>query len=163
LAGTVLAAEGRRAVGVEPEAGDDVRRSLETGERIRIDVPRTIADGLQTTSPGAVPFAILQGRAEVVTVSDGELVDAMRFLFERPRGALDRAAAGGGELDRVLAPVVGLAVAHDQPVPLELFDRRRGRRGIHAQQSADLLLRHRASGGERAEHGVVPELEADRL
>ena len=105
LAGTVLAAEGRRAVGVEPEAGDDVRRSLETGERIRIDVPRTIADGLQTTSPGAVPFAILQGRAEVVTVSDGELVDAMRFLFERlklvvePSGAAGVAALLAGRVD----------------------------------------------------------------
>src|SRR5207253_7980923 len=64
LAGTTLAADGRRVVGVEPETGDDVRRSLEAGERIRIDVPKTIADGLQTTSPGAVPFAILQGRAE---------------------------------------------------------------------------------------------------
>jgi threo-3-hydroxy-L-aspartate ammonia-lyase len=103
--GAALAAEGRRVVGVEPEAGDDVRRSLEAGERVRIDVPKTIADGLQTTSPGAVPFAILQGRAEVVTVSDAELVDAMRFLFERlklvvePSGAAGVAALLAGRID----------------------------------------------------------------
>ena len=95
LAGTTLAADGRRVVGVEPETGDDVRRSLEAGERIRIDVPKTIADGLQTTSPGAVPFAILQGRAEVVTVSDPELVDAMRFLFERLKLAVEPSGAAG--------------------------------------------------------------------
>jgi threo-3-hydroxy-L-aspartate ammonia-lyase len=105
LAGTALAAGERRVVGVEPEAGDDVRRSLEAGERVRIDVPQTIADGLQTTSPGAVPFAILQGRAEVVTVSDVELVDAMRFLFERlklvvePSGAAGVAALLAGKLE----------------------------------------------------------------
>ena len=41
-----------RVVGVEPEAGDDTRRSLAAGERVRIDVPRTIADGLQSDEPG---------------------------------------------------------------------------------------------------------------
>jgi threonine dehydratase len=95
LAGTALAAEGRRIVGVEPEAGDDVRRSLETGERVRIDVPKTIADGLQTTSPGAIPFAILRGRAEAVTVTDAELVAAMRFLFERLKVVVEPSGAAG--------------------------------------------------------------------
>ena len=38
-----------RVVGVEPEAGNDTRRSLAAGERVRIDVPRTIADGPQAT------------------------------------------------------------------------------------------------------------------
>ena len=42
----------RRVVGVEPEAGDDWRRSFAAGERVTIDVPRTIADGLQTNAPG---------------------------------------------------------------------------------------------------------------
>ncbi len=45
-------APGCEVVGVEPEAGDDVRRSLEAGERVSIDVPRTICDGQQTTAPG---------------------------------------------------------------------------------------------------------------
>ena len=73
-----------RVVGVEPEAGDDMRQSLASGERVTIDVPRTIADGLQTTSPGALPFEVIQRLVdEVVTVRDEQLVEAMRFLFER--------------------------------------------------------------------------------
>jgi threo-3-hydroxy-L-aspartate ammonia-lyase len=105
LAGTTLAAAARRVVGVEPEAGDDVRRSLASGERVRIDVPRTIADGLQTTQVGAVPFEVLNGRVEVVTATDAELVDAMRFLFERlklvvePSGAAGVAALLAGKIE----------------------------------------------------------------
>ena len=38
--------------GVEPEAGDDFAQSLREGRRVSIPVPKTIADGLQTTSPG---------------------------------------------------------------------------------------------------------------
>jgi threonine dehydratase len=106
LAGTALAADGRRVVGVEPEAGDDVRQSLAAGERIGIAVPKTIADGLQTTQVGAVPWEILRERVDqVVTVSDAELVDAMTFLFERlklvvePSGAAGVAALLAGRID----------------------------------------------------------------
>ena len=106
ISGCAVAAEGVELVGVEPEAGDDVRRSLETLERVTIPVPRTIADGLQTTSPGELPFAIMRERvARVVTVTDEELVVAMRFLFERlklvvePSGAAAAAALLGGAID----------------------------------------------------------------
>jgi threo-3-hydroxy-L-aspartate ammonia-lyase len=100
LAGCATAAKGIepaiRVVGVEPETGDDVRRSLERGERVQIDVPRTIADGLQTTSPGAVPFEIVQRLvAGIVTVSDEQLVDAMRFLFERLKLVVEPSGAAG--------------------------------------------------------------------
>jgi threonine dehydratase len=110
LSGTAVAADGRKVWGVEPEAGDDVRRSLQEGRRVAIDVPRTIADGLQTTAVGEAPFAVIRDRvAAIVTVSDDELVDAMRFLFERmklvvePSGAAGVAAllAGKIEGDRV--------------------------------------------------------------
>ena len=86
-------------IGVEPETADDTRRSLEAGERIRGDVPRTIADGLQVPVPGELTFEVnrrlLRG---VVTVSDLEIVDAIVFLFERlkmvvePSGAASVAA-----------------------------------------------------------------------
>ena len=70
--------------GVEPEGGDDFRRSLLAGERISIDVPATIADGLQTTQPGVLTFAIVRALcAGIVTVSDAQLRAAMRFAFER--------------------------------------------------------------------------------
>ena len=95
-----------RVVGVEPEAGDDTRRSLAAGERVRIDVPRTIADGLQVTQPGELTFDVNRRRVdEVVTVSDDEIVEAMAFLFDRlkvvaePSGAVGVAALLSGKLD----------------------------------------------------------------
>jgi threonine dehydratase len=95
-----------RVVGVEPEAGDDTRRSLATGERVRIDVPRTIADGLQATEPGELTFEVNRERVdEVVTVTDDEVVEAMVFLFDRlklvaePSGAAGVAALLSGRLD----------------------------------------------------------------
>jgi len=95
-----------RVVGVEPEAGDDFVRSLAAGERVRIDVPRTIADGQQLPLPGELTFPVIQNLVdEVVTVSDAEIVDAMRLLFERtktvtePSGACAFAALLAGRVD----------------------------------------------------------------
>ena len=98
MAGTALAAHGLDSAtpiyGVEPEAGDDFARSLERGERVTIALPRTIADGLQTTSPGVVTFAVAaQHECRIVTVSDDELRDAMRFAFERMKLVLEPSAA----------------------------------------------------------------------
>ena len=97
---------GIRVVGVEPEGGDDTRRSLASEGRVRIEVPRTIADGLQATEPGELTFEVNRARVdEVVTVSDEEIVDAMVFLFDRlklvvePSGAVGVAALLSGKLD----------------------------------------------------------------
>jgi threonine dehydratase len=95
-----------RVIGVEPEEGDDFVRSLAAGERVRIDVPRTIADGQQLPIPGELTFPVIQELVdEVVTVSDAEIVDAMRLLFERaktvtePSGASAFAALLAGRID----------------------------------------------------------------
>lgn len=110
LSGTLLAARtlapGARVVGVEPEAGDDAKRSLARGSIVHIDTPVTIADGAQTQHLGALTFAILSGAAEgvrgvdeVLTASDAELVAVMRQLAEtlkivaEPTGCLGLAAA----------------------------------------------------------------------
>jgi threonine dehydratase len=92
-----------RVVGVEPEAGDDWRQSLARGERVRIDVPRTIADGLQADEPGRLTWEVASRLVdEVVTVTDAQIVDAMRFMFERlklvvePSGAVGIAAVQQG-------------------------------------------------------------------
>jgi threonine dehydratase len=70
--------------GVEPEAGDDTKRSLQAGERVRIPVPRTIADGQQVEIPGVLTFDINKRLLDgVLLVSDAQIVQAMRFLFER--------------------------------------------------------------------------------
>ncbi len=97
---------GVRVVGVEPEAGNDTQRSLAARERVRIDVPRTIADGLQATEPGELTFEVNRRLVdEVVTVSDAEMVDAMAFLFDRmkvvaePSGAVGIAALLTGRVD----------------------------------------------------------------
>jgi len=93
---TVAAARGVRVVGVEPEAGDDTRRSLEAGERVTIDVPRTIADGLQVTAPGALTFEVNRRLLDgIVTVTDAELVGAMRFAFDRLKLVLEPSGAAG--------------------------------------------------------------------
>ena len=89
-----------RVIGVEPEAGNDVQQSLARGEIVHIDVPRTIADGAQTQHAGRYTFPVIQALVdEVVTVSDEQLVKAMRFFGERmkivvePTGCLGAAAA----------------------------------------------------------------------
>jgi threo-3-hydroxy-L-aspartate ammonia-lyase len=106
---------GIRVVGVEPEAGDDTARSLATGERVQVGVPRTIADGLQASEPGELTFAVNRERVdEVVLVSDAEIVDAMTFLFDRmklvvePSGAVGIAALLAG---RVRGERVGVVVS----------------------------------------------------
>jgi threonine dehydratase len=94
-----------RVAGVEPEQGNDTARSLASGKRVNVGVPRTIADGLQAAEPGELTFAVNRELVdEVVTVSDAEIVDAMGFLFDRmklvaePSGAVGIAALLNGRL-----------------------------------------------------------------
>jgi threonine dehydratase len=85
--------------GVEPEAGNDTQRSLAEGRIVHIDTPRTIADGAQTQHSGALTFPVIQALVKgIVTASDDQLVQAMRFFAERmkivvePTGCLGAAA-----------------------------------------------------------------------
>jgi threo-3-hydroxy-L-aspartate ammonia-lyase len=110
IAGCATAALGlcpdSEVVGVEPEVGDDTRRSLAAGERVRVPVGRTIADGQQLDLPGERTFPVIRERvAAVVCVSDAEIVAAMRFAFERlklvlePSGASALAALLAGRVE----------------------------------------------------------------
>ncbi|KAL9188630.1 hypothetical protein ACHAXT_007008 [Thalassiosira profunda] len=73
-----------KIIGVEPEAGNDAQQSMETGKIVHIETPVTIADGAQTQHLGNLTFAIMQKNvSEVITVTDEELVDGMRFFGER--------------------------------------------------------------------------------
>jgi threo-3-hydroxy-L-aspartate ammonia-lyase len=119
IAGCATAAKGLRpgirVVGVEPEAGDDTARSLAAGERVHIDLPRTIADGLQAAAPGELTFEVNRELVDdVVTVSDAEIVDAMVFLFDRlklvtePSGAVGVAALLAG---RVHGERIGVVIS----------------------------------------------------
>lgn len=99
---------GARVIGVEPQAGDDYARSLAAGHRVSIAIPDTIADSLQLTCPGELTFSINQPLLDgVVTVSDAELVAAMRFAFERLKLVVE--PGGAAALAALLAERVELA------------------------------------------------------
>jgi threo-3-hydroxy-L-aspartate ammonia-lyase len=121
LAGCALAAHARSpgiaVYGVEPEAGDDGRRSFREGRIVTIPVPRTIADGAQTTYLGRLTFPIIRERVtDIVTVSDAELIETMRFfagrmkLVAEPTGCLAAAAVLHGKLD-VAGKRVGIVIS----------------------------------------------------
>lgn len=104
LSGCAVAAHhwspGCRVFGVEPLAGNDVQQSLRSGNRVRIPVPQTIADGAQTQQVGQLTFPIIQQYVEdILTVTDKQLCQQMRFFMERmkivvePTGCLAAAAA----------------------------------------------------------------------
>jgi threonine dehydratase len=110
LAGSALAMRARspagQVFGVEPEAGNDGQRSFRSGAIVRIDTPQTIADGAQTQQLGVLPFEIIRRDvSDMLTVSDAQLVEAMRFFAERmkmvvePTGGLGFAAARAMKAD----------------------------------------------------------------
>jgi threonine dehydratase len=89
-----------RLYGVEPEAGNDGQQSFRSGAIVHIDTPKTIADGAQTQHLGQYTFPIiLRDVDDILTVTDDELVQCMRFFAERmkivvePTGCLGFAAA----------------------------------------------------------------------
>jgi threonine dehydratase len=104
LSGTALAtralAPGCRLYGVEPAAGDDGQRSFRSGTIVHIETPQTIADGAQTQHLGAHTFPVIRRDVtDVLTATDAQLVEAMRFFAARmklvvePTGCLGLAAA----------------------------------------------------------------------
>jgi threonine dehydratase len=104
LSGSALAARALspscKVYGVEPQAGNDGQQSFRTGSIVHIDTPKTIADGAQTQHLGEYTFAIIRRDVDdVLTVTDEQLVQAMRFFSERmkmlvePTGCLGFAAA----------------------------------------------------------------------
>ena len=110
LSGSALSARALsprcQVYGVEPEAGNDVQQSIRRGERVRIPTPRTIADGAQSPMVGELPFEIIRRHVDdILTVTDDQLVEAMRFYAERmkmvvePTGCLTLAAACHAGLD----------------------------------------------------------------
>ncbi len=121
LSGSALAAKalspGCAVYGVEPEAGNDGQQSFRQGSIVRIAVPNTIADGAQTQSLGRQTFEIIRRDVtDILTVSDEELIDCMRFFATRmkivtePTGCL--AFAGARSFGKRLAGSrVGLIVS----------------------------------------------------
>ncbi len=97
LSGTLVAARHLlphvTVMGCEPEGADDAARSLRTGVRAMDFVPRTIADGLRTPL-GENGFEILRRDLDdIVLVSEKEIVDAMRFVWERAKLIIEPSSA----------------------------------------------------------------------
>ena len=136
LSGSALSARALaprcRVIGVEPELADDATRSFRTGTLHTVSNPPTIADGARTPSLGKLTFPLVrQNVDDMATVSDDDLVRAMRFAWERmklvvePTGVLGLAAALTGKVD-VAGKRVGVILSGgnvDLVYALELFRR----------------------------------------
>jgi threonine dehydratase len=98
LAGTALAVKGRSPQtsvrAAEPASADDARRSLLAGTIQTSDDPKTIADGLRTTSLGEKTFAVISRHVDqIVTATEAEILDAMRFVWERAKIVVEPSGA----------------------------------------------------------------------
>ncbi|MFX0075238.1 MAG: threonine/serine dehydratase [Candidatus Hermodarchaeota archaeon] len=109
ISGSSIAAKGLdprvKVIGIEPKNADDAFRSFQTGRRLPVANPDTIADGLRT-SVGEKTFPIIQEYVnDIVTVSEDQIIDAMKFYWERmklivePSGAVSLAGLISGSID----------------------------------------------------------------
>jgi len=83
-----------RCYPVEPDTADDTLQSFRKGERVTIPPPPTIADGLRVQIPGKLTFPIVQQLAEdVLTVSDDEIIETLRFMLFRMKILVETSGA----------------------------------------------------------------------
>jgi threonine dehydratase len=97
LGGTAIAAKSlrpeARVIGCEPAGADDAFRSLAEGRLVPMANPQTIADGLRA-SLAERTFAILRERVDAIhTVSEEEIVAAMRLVWERMKIIIEPSSA----------------------------------------------------------------------
>jgi len=84
LAATVLAADGSRVVGVEAAASPAFSTAIARGAIVEVPVAPTLADGLAgNLEAGTITPRLVAGRAEIASVTEAEIADAMRFLALR--------------------------------------------------------------------------------
>lgn len=115
-----------KVYGVEPEAGNDAQQSFRAGRIIEIATPKTIADGAQTIHIGEKTFAIIQQKVDdILTVTDAQLIEQMKFCAERmkmiiePSGVLGLAGAINCGID-IKGKKVGVIISGGN-VDLERF------------------------------------------
>ena len=96
---------GAQIVGIEPEGAADFCQSLVAGERVRIERPTSICDGLCSYDVGEHNWPILQAHvAKAVSVPDLDTQQAMRWIYRthglrvEPSGAIAVAAALTGKV-----------------------------------------------------------------
>ena len=95
VGGVAAAAPDRRVIAVEPERSAAVREGLAAGKSVAV-VPDSIADGLSAPFAGETALEILRAHGvESVLVTEEEIEDGFRFLYERAKLACEPAAAVG--------------------------------------------------------------------
>jgi threonine dehydratase len=119
-----------RIVGVEPEASPDMQRSVRVGERVTVPISPSIADGQLLETPGEITFGVISSLVdEIVTVTDTEIIEAMRLLFERTKLVVE--PSGASAFAAVLAGRV-----HDERIGVVLSGA-----NVSAERFAELLAR----------------------
>jgi threonine dehydratase len=116
-AATAAVRPGVAVWGVEPEGADAMSRSLRSGSAVHLDSVATVADGLAAPMAGVLNHELVAALAAgVVTVTDPEIVSAMRILLERTKLLVEPAGAAG------LAAVMEgrVALRGDAPVAVVL-------------------------------------------
>lgn len=112
ISGCSIAAKGLdprvKVIGIEPKNADDAFQSFQSGKRLPVVNPDTIADGLRT-SVGEKTFPIIQEYVnDIITVTEEQIIDAMKFYWERmklivePSGAVPLAGLLSGGLNSSL-------------------------------------------------------------
>ncbi len=122
LSGSAIAARGVapgcRVIGVEPEVANDATLSFRTGILHTVKNPPTLADGTRTPSLGKLTFPLVREYvADMATVSEAAIAEAVRFLFARtklvvePSGALGVAALLSGTVKPQSGARVGVILS----------------------------------------------------
>ncbi|CAN5659688.1 threonine ammonia-lyase [soil metagenome] len=133
LAGIAVAvkalAPAARVIGIEPERTPKLSRARAAGKPVRLEHQQSIADGLLVGEIGDITFRHHQAYIDdVVTVSDDDIVHAMRHLLDRgklvvePSGAITVAALMTGAA-RPRGPTVAVLSGGniEWPALLKLF------------------------------------------
>jgi threonine dehydratase len=135
-----LSGSAAKVVGVEPELAGDAQASFRSGRIVEYGAEQassTIADGLRTQSIGAINFELIRRYVDnIVTVSENEIKEAMRFLAsnkdtvaepsgavavagflfhanELPKSKLNVAVISGGNIDPTMLREMMLEITEE--------------------------------------------------
>ncbi len=82
-----------KVYGAEPKNADDAYRSFKSGQLLPVENSNTIADGLKT-SLGVRNFEIIKDLVnDIFTVTEEEIIDAMRLVWERMKLIIEPSSA----------------------------------------------------------------------
>jgi threonine dehydratase len=83
-----------RVIGVQAEAVPSMQAALKNGKPLQVPPATTIADGIAVRAVGATPLELVRRYVdEIVTVSEGEIANAVLLLLEIEKTVAEGAAA----------------------------------------------------------------------